>query len=139
MATVLLVDDDTKTRDVLKRRLVVEGYQVVEAVDGEGALAQYRHFPTDLVMADLRLPGMTGEQFIGELLRQHGPVRVLAISGAPERLEGVRFQHPVIQTLVKPFTNDQLLAAMGAALGNTGPQPAARGFWGRLRALLGLR
>ena len=139
MATVLLVDDDAKTRDVLKRRLVVEGYEVVEAVDGEGALAQFRHFPTDLVMADLRLPGMTGEEFISELLRQHGGVRVLAISGAPERLESLRFQQPVIRTLIKPFTNDQLMAAMEAALSNSPPQPAGTGVWGRVAALFGLR
>ena len=42
MTKVLLVDDDAKTRDVLKRRLIVEGYQVVEAADAESALEEYR-------------------------------------------------------------------------------------------------
>ncbi|MSR06510.1 MAG: response regulator [Gemmatimonadetes bacterium] len=114
MATVLLIDDDEKTRNVLKRRLVVEGYQVVEAIDGEGALAQYRHFATDLVMAGLRLPGMTGEQLIGDLKRAHGDVR-------------------------KPFTSDQLLDALGGAMARAPEATPVRGAWNALLSLFRVR
>lgn len=121
MATVLLVDDDPKTRDVLKRRLQVEGYQVVEAPDAAVALERYREAPPDFVMADLRLPGKSGEQLIGDLRREHGSVKIIAISGAPERLSALSTGRPAIRTLVKPFTSEQLLEALGGTMTDSAP------------------
>ena len=115
MATVLLVDDDPKTRDVLKRRLQYEGYRVVEAGDAATALARYREAPSDFVVADLRLPGTSGEQLIETLKREHAAARIVAISGAPERLEALNAGSP-IRTLVKPFTSEQLLQALGGTM-----------------------
>jgi len=121
MATVLLVDDDSKTRDVLKRRLQVEGYQVVEAGDAAVALARFREASPDFVMADLHLPGTSGEQLIGNLRKERRSVRIIAISGAPERLAALSSEEPPIRTLVKPFTSEQLLEALGAALTDSAP------------------
>lgn len=121
MATVLLVDDDPKTRDVLKRRLLVEGYQVVEAANAALALERYREASPDFVMADLRLPGTSGEQLIGDLRREHGAVKIIAISGAPERLAALTTERPTIRTLTKPFTSEQLLAALGGTMTDSAP------------------
>jgi CheY-like chemotaxis protein len=121
VATILLVDDDAQTRSVLKRRLQVEGYEVVEAEDAPGALARYREAPPDFVLADLRLPGTSGEELIGDLRREHGAIRIIAISGAPERLQALSAQGPPIRTLVKPFTSEQLLAALGGAMTESAP------------------
>jgi two-component system response regulator RegX3 len=134
MTKVLLVDDDAKTRDVLKRRLTVEGYQVVEAADAESALLEYRQSPSDLVVADLRLPGNSGEQLIYDLRREHGAVRVIAISGAPERLAALEAEQPLMKTLVKPFTSEQLLEALGGVMGGAAPSSV----WTRLRAFVRL-
>ena len=133
MTKVLLVDDDAKTRDVLKRRLVVEGYQVFEAADAESALQQYRLSPPDLVVADLRLPGSSGEQLIYDLRREYGAVRVIAISGAPERLATLEAE-TVVKTLLNPFTSEQLIEALGGVMaGGAGPS-----LWTRLRAFVRL-
>lgn len=121
MATILLVDDDAQTRSVLKRRLLVEGYTVVEAEDAPGAMARYREATPDFVVADLRLPGTSGEQLIGDLRREHSSVRIIAISGAPERLQALSAQLSPIRTLVKPFTSEQLLAALGGAMTESAP------------------
>jgi DNA-binding response OmpR family regulator len=121
MATVLLVDDDPRTRDVLKRRLLVEGYQVVEAGDAAAALQRFHETTPDFVVADLRLPGASGDQLIGDLRTVHGSTRIIAISGAPERLAALSAMESPIRTLVKPFTSEQLLEALGGAMTDSAP------------------
>ncbi len=125
MATILLVDDDPQTRNVLKRRLTFEGYQVIEAEDAERAIERYRETMPDIVMADLRLPGASGEALIEDLRRADTAVRVIAISGAPERLAALQAGRPV-RTLVKPFTSEQLLEALGGVM-----QPPT--LWSKIR------
>src|SRR5437870_5019566 len=60
MATMLVVDDDRKLIDMLRRTLAYEGYRVVTAVDGHEALDKARRHKPDLVVLDWMLPGMDG-------------------------------------------------------------------------------
>ncbi len=60
MTKILLVEDNEMNRDMLSRRLIKRGYDVVTANDGERALAEVRHARPDLVLMDISLPGISG-------------------------------------------------------------------------------
>jgi CheY-like chemotaxis protein len=60
MAKILLVEDNELNRDMLSRRLSRRGYQVVEAIDGEAALALAASERPDLILMDMSLPGLDG-------------------------------------------------------------------------------
>jgi two-component system, cell cycle response regulator DivK len=60
MAKILLVEDNEMNRDMLSRRLIKKGYEVVMALDGEQALEMTRAEAPDLILMDISLPGLDG-------------------------------------------------------------------------------
>ena len=60
-ATILVVDDEPNQRALLADFLRDEGYQVTEAGDGTAALARVRNGGIDLLLTDVRMPGLSGE------------------------------------------------------------------------------
>jgi len=82
MPTILIVEDNEPSRDVLARRLERRGYDVVVAVDGQDALVKARSARPDLVLMDLGLPVMDGweatRQLKGDLATRHMPIIVLS-------------------------------------------------------------
>jgi two-component system, cell cycle response regulator DivK len=60
MAKILLVEDNEMNRDMLSRRLIKKGYEVVMALDGEQALEMARAEAPDLILMDISLPGLDG-------------------------------------------------------------------------------
>lgn len=132
-ATVLLVDDDERTRSVLRQRLEAAGHAVIEAPDAETALQRFRGQPVDVVLTDLILPGQSGAELITTLRSEVPTVGIVAISGAPERLAALSDEFAGwagFRTLPKPFTTLQLLEAIDAALPtNQPPRPLRSGLW----------
>jgi two-component system response regulator AtoC len=101
---VLVVDDEQKMRDLLSRALTKDGFKVSTAKDGPGALAVIdRHMP-DVVLADLRMPGMDGLMLLYRINeRPHRPVVVLmtafgTVDSAVEAIKAGAFDY-----LTKPF------------------------------------
>ena len=82
MSTILIVEDNEASRDVLARRLARRGYGVVAAVDGQDALAKARSARPDLILMDLGLPVMDGweatRQLKGDPATRHMPIIVLS-------------------------------------------------------------
>ena len=82
MSTILIVEDNEASRDVLMRRLERRGYRVVIAVDGQEALAVARSARPDLILMDLGLPVMDGweatRQLKGDPATRHMPIIVLS-------------------------------------------------------------
>ncbi|SPE37931.1 Response regulator receiver protein [Candidatus Sulfopaludibacter sp. SbA6] len=60
MARVLVVEDNEMNRDMLSRRLIRQGYEVVEATDGEQAVATAKRVLPDIILMDMSLPSMDG-------------------------------------------------------------------------------
>jgi two-component system, cell cycle response regulator DivK len=60
MAKILLVEDNEMNRDMLSRRLIKKGYEVVMAMDGELAIEMARSETPDLILMDISLPGLDG-------------------------------------------------------------------------------
>jgi len=117
--TVLIVEDEPQVRRLARRALERRGYTVLEAGDGAEALAvsDGRHAPIHLVLADAVLPEQGGRQVVDALRARRPEIAALFMSGyAPD---AVLRQHvaasgaPFVQ---KPFTADQLTAAVRAAL-----------------------
>ncbi|MDQ3223161.1 MAG: response regulator [Gemmatimonadota bacterium] len=106
---VLLVDDDHAVRLVMARTLVEEGYNVLTAPDGQAAITiiQGLHSPPDLVITDLRMPIMGGEELSAWVARHHPGIPVLFVSGFALVRDARDLPGPV---LAKPFLGEDLRA-----------------------------
>ena len=81
MKRILLIEDDTQHRLMLKNGLEEAGYEVIEASDGEVGLRLYHQQPCYLVITDIFMPEKEGLETIRELKRQFPTVKIIAISG----------------------------------------------------------
>src|SRR4051794_29731553 len=59
-ARILIVDDNDTNRDILKRRLAIHGYDLIEAADGEQAMSATREYQPDLILLDVMMPKLDG-------------------------------------------------------------------------------
>ncbi len=116
MALILVVDDDNQIRRMLRRILEKEGYEVVEAIDGDEAMRIYQERPVDLVITDLIMPKKEGIETIIELRRIFPEVKIIAISGGgrvgPAIYLTMAEKLGASRIFTKPFEKDELLAAV---------------------------
>ncbi len=115
---ILVIDDETKIVDLLRRGLSHEGYRVDVAYEGESGLLAARRDPPDLVILDVMLPGLDGVE-VCRRLRAQGwsdlPILMLTARDAvPDRVAGL--DAGADDYLVKPFAFDELLARVRALL-----------------------
>ncbi|MCB0062813.1 MAG: response regulator transcription factor [Caldilineaceae bacterium] len=111
---VLVVEDDRRIRDLLRRGLIFEGYQVDVAEDGESALRLAREQMPDVVILDLMLPGIDGLE-VCRRLRNASNVPILILTArdtVPDRVTGL--DAGADDYMVKPFAFDELLARLRA-------------------------
>lgn len=116
MATILVVDDDRKITDMLRRTLIYEGYRVATAADGEEALTKVQAERPDLVVLDWLMPKLSGLEVAKVLRAVHNrPILMLTARDAVEhRVQGL--DSGVDDYLVKPFAPEELLARIRALL-----------------------
>ncbi|VAX24009.1 hypothetical protein MNBD_NITROSPINAE03-1098 [hydrothermal vent metagenome] len=81
MATVLIVDDIDGVRRSLKKVVMLEGHDVLEAEDGEQAIRLLKENLPDLLITDIYMPGMDGLELIGKLRSDYPDLKIIAISG----------------------------------------------------------
>ena len=116
-ASVLVVDDDPPILRMLERTLAAEGYAVVTAVDGAGALVAVERSIPDVLVLDVGLPGLDGYA-VCRRLRGKGlalPILLLTARDAvPDRVAGL--DAGADDYLVKPFATEELLARLRALL-----------------------
>ena len=114
MASILIVDDDDGVRHFLSRVLSTR-YRVLEARDGHEALHQFRLKRPDLVITDLNLTGMNGDEIIRELRGRSPATSILAISGVDFALRVV--EPEADRVLQKPLDVNELEEAVAGLLG----------------------
>ncbi len=84
--TILLADDDTAVRVLVKNVLVNEGYVVVLARDGQGAVDLTNEVPVDLILLDVNMPDKNGWDIFEELTREHPVIPVIVATAGPNQL-----------------------------------------------------
>lgn len=115
-----MVDDEPKLRELMRLYLERDGYSVVEADSGHAALAIVARDVLDLVILDLGLPDVPGEDVLRVLARQEVPVVILtARATEPDRVAGLRAGAD--DYLVKPFSPRELVARVEAVLRRSHP------------------
>src|SRR5438876_8703123 len=116
-AHILIVDDDTRVTNALRRTLVYEGYHVTTALNGERALTMVRTQPPDLVILDLMLPGIDGFEVCRRLRVEDASIAVLMLTARDAVADRVaRLETGADDYLVKPFALEELLARAKALL-----------------------
>ena len=115
--TILLVDDDPKVRSSLRKLLEKLEYRVIEAEDADSALALISGTttPTDLVLTDIVLQGMSGRELAVRLSIEHPGVKLLLMSGYSAATMQLK-EGEVAKFLHKPFSLEALAARVSGAL-----------------------
>ncbi|MBI3202612.1 MAG: sigma-54-dependent Fis family transcriptional regulator [Myxococcales bacterium] len=114
---ILVVDDEPNARTALAEILKEEGYQVETAADGFKGLARAEEFGPDLVLTDLKMPGMDGVELLRKL-RHHAsdlPVVLMTAFGAVETAVSA-MREGAADYLTKPLNTDELVLVIDRAL-----------------------
>ncbi|MEQ1871681.1 MAG: sigma-54 dependent transcriptional regulator [Vicinamibacterales bacterium] len=114
---LLLVEDEAALREVIAEQLRDHGYQVEAVESGEAALARLADFAFDILVTDLRLPGIDGARLIEDALERYPDLIVIVISGYGTVKAAVdAIKRGAWDFVSKPFQIDELLLALKAAL-----------------------
>src|SRR4051812_29832871 len=145
-ANILLIEDDRSTASALQKVLQDEGYSVELARRGDEGLQQARQAQCDLVITDLKLPGLSGMELIAQLhaAKPKLPIIMMTAHGTTETaIEAMKLG--ACDYLVKPFEADELLALAAASVSSSrlmsepvelgGANPAQRSLIGKSRVM----
>ncbi len=120
MASILAVDDSESMRQMVSFALKNAGHTVVEAVDGQDALAQAKTNKVNLVITDVNMPRMDGISLIKELRNlpdyKFTPILMLTTESTSEKKQQGK-EAGATGWLVKPFNPDQLISTINRVLG----------------------
>jgi excisionase family DNA binding protein len=115
---ILVVDDESSIRELLEKTLAMSDYDVDTAPDGRTALERMRLYPYDLLITDLRMPGMDGLTVIREAKRYKADLPVLVITGYSTESSAIEAANLGVNGyLTKPFRVSQVLGKTAKALG----------------------
>ncbi len=117
MPTILIVDDDARLLNMLRRTLAYEGFEVVTAPDGNAALAQVQAHRPDVIVLDWLMPGLDGLEMMKQLRAADDKTLVLMLTARDaieDRVTGL--DSGADDYLVKPFAPVELLARIHALL-----------------------
>lgn len=124
--TILVAEDDHSCRAALRIYFERSGYRVTEAADGPSSLQAVFQNPADLIILDLGLPGVDGNDVLTKIRRYSG-VPVIACSGRISEDDRIRTLNLGADDFVeKPFSFAELEARVRAVLRRSGGEPAAR-------------
>ena len=123
--TLLIVDDEQRIRELIRKYAVFEGYEVDEAADGMQAVEKCRARRYDLVIMDVMMPELDGFSACREI-RKTSQVPMLMLSARGEEYDRIHgFELGVDDYVVKPFSPKELMMRVGAILKRSAASPAA--------------
>lgn len=122
-ATVLIIDDDESLRDTVHLLLEAEGFRVVTAADGKTGFNQAVTTRPDLIIVDLRLPGMSGTEICKQIRASGISTPIIVLSALGDEVDKVLLlEIGADDYVVKPFGGRELLARIRAVLRRTQPE-----------------
>ncbi len=124
---ILIVDDERDQRELLAGFISPLGFEVLSVGSAEGALDHIRQCPVDMVLLDVRLPGMSGLDALAEIRKIAPELPVLLITAYGDLRQAVAaVKSGAVDYLVKPVDLDELEAVIVDTLGRTSPERASR-------------
>ncbi len=127
--TILVVDDEPTIREVVRKYLERDNFQVAEAGDGHAAISYLRDNTPDLIVLDIMLPGVDGMSIARQLrdpagyagLSVDGNIPIIMLTAKTEELHRIRgFEVGVDDYVTKPFSPQELVARVRAVLRRSG-------------------
>ena len=120
MPKILVIEDELNIQKLAKSNLAASGYQVLVAADGEEGLRLAQREHPNLILLDLRLPGMSGWDVLMVLKTNRKLQKIPVIIMTATVPQGGEYKFPSMRTagfLVKPFHVDELLRQVKQVLG----------------------
>ncbi len=134
MTTVLVVEDEQSLRDPLVYLLTKEGFDVIEAVDGHEAIEKFAKKGIDLILLDLMLPGVNGNE-VCRIIRQTSQVPIIMLTAKDSEIDKVvGLEIGADDYVTKPYSTRELLARMKAVLRRNADAPVVTSAEGILEA-----
>jgi DNA-binding response OmpR family regulator len=122
MQTILVIDDDESLRDTIAMMLEQDGFRTVLSGDGRDGFDKAITSKPDLVLVDLRLPGMTGTEICKQLRAANVKTPIIVLSALGDELDKVLLlEIGADDYMVKPFGTRELMARIRAVLRRTSP------------------
>ena len=121
---ILIVDDDPGQRSLLDSFLKGQGFETVVVTSGDRALTALRAEPFDMMISDVRMPGISGLETLRQARQEHKVLPVLLVTAYADIREAVNaMRDGAVNYLPKPIDLDELLAIVHQVAGNTNSQP----------------
>ncbi len=118
--TILVVDDEAAIREMLVEFLGLQGYRVTEAEDGQRALRQILETRVDLVLTDMKMPGMGGIELLAELSRFRSPPTTILMTGYGTVDTAIAaMKSGAYDYIIKPFKLKEVSVTINRALEKT--------------------
>lgn len=117
MADILIVEDDRKINELIRRTLTMTGHKGLPAFSGREALSALEGKRIDLVLLDIGLPDMDGFSLMKQISREFAKVPVICVTArdeVPDRVKGLK--GGAEDYIVKPFAMEELLARVQVVL-----------------------
>ncbi len=116
-STILLIDDDESLRDTVSLMLEKEGFRTVQAAEGRSGFEQAMMLQPDLILIDLRLPGMSGLEICRQLRVAQVTTPIIVLSAVGDEIDKVLLlEVGADDYIVKPFGVRELIARIRAVL-----------------------
>jgi len=116
MTRVLVVEDERNLREPLVYLLQKEGYDVIEAEDGNAAIENFQNLGADLILLDLMLPGLSGNE-VCRAIRAESQVPIIMVTAKDTEIDKVvGLEIGADDYVTKPYSTRELLARMKAVL-----------------------
>ncbi len=113
MAKILITDDAQFMRMMIREAIKENGYEIVEAENGEDMLAKYESFQPDLVTLDITMPSMDGITALKELRAKHADAKVIMVSAMGQQAMVIdAIKNGAKDFVVKPFDPEKVRTAI---------------------------
>ena len=118
---VLIVDDEQDFANTLAERLALRDFDTVVKKDGEGALVAVENNPPDVVVLDIRMPGIGGFEVLRRIKSTHPRVQVILLTGHGSTGDGIKgMELGAFDYLIKPVDIKDLMTKIKAAIESSG-------------------